>query len=119
MVVCCGGRGSGLLLIVIMASVCVYWRYKQYSQNDTRSIILSGHHTDSVNLHMMHTSKGATGTDDTVLGQEAVRIQRSGEPYRNVPFKNPVHGSEASAPFDQLEELGTDVSEHDRKQRIR
>ena len=120
MVVCCGGDiGSGLLLIVIMVSVCVYWRYKEYSQNDTRSTILSGSPTDSVNLNVMHTRKAATRTEDTVHGQEAVRIQVSGEPYKNVSVKNPVHGSEASFHLDQLEELGIDVSKYCRKQRIR
>ena len=73
MVVCCGGGiGSDLLLIVIMVSVCAYWRYKKYSQNDARSTNLSGNPTDSVNLNMMHIRKGATRTDDTVLGQDAV-----------------------------------------------
>ena len=114
-----GGIGSGLLLIVIMVSVCVYWRYKKYSQNDARSTNLSGNCTDSVNLNVMHTRKGATRTDDTVLGQEAVRIQVLGEPYKGMPVKNPVHGSEAFALLDQLEELGIDVSEHCRKQRIK
>ena len=67
----------------------------------------------------MHTRKGATRTVDTVIGQEAVRIQVLGEPYKKVSVKNPVHGSKASAPLDQLEELGIDVSEHCKKQRIR
>ena len=48
-----------------------------------------------------------------------IRILGSGEPYKKVPVKNPVHGSEASALLDQLEELGIDVSEHCRKQMIR
>ena len=120
MVVCCGvGIGSGLLLIAIMVSVCVYWRYKKYSQIDARSTILSGNPTDSVNLNMMHTRQGATRTLDTVLGLEAVRIQVLGEPYKKVSVKNPVHGSETSALLDELEELGIDVSKHCRKQRIR
>ena len=102
-----------------MVSVCVYWRYKKYSQNDDRSTNLSGNPTDSVNLNVMHTRQGATRTDDTVLGHKAVRIQVLGEPYKNVSVTNPVHGSEASAFLDQLEELGIDVSEHHRKQRIR
>ena len=114
-----GGIGSGLLLIVIMVSVYVYWRYKKYSQNDARSTNLSGNPTDSGNLNMMHTRKGATRTDDTVLGQEAVRIQVLGENYKKVSVKNLVHGSEASALLVQLEELGINVSEHCRKQRIR
>ena len=38
--------------------------------------------TDSVNLNVMHTRKGATRTEDTVLGHEAVRIQVSGEPLQ-------------------------------------
>ena len=97
-----GGIGSGLLLIVIMVSVCVYWRYKKYSQNDARSTNLSGNPTDSVNLNMMHTRKGATRTDDTVLGQEAVWIQVLGEHYKKVSVKNPVHGSEASGLLRQL-----------------
>ena len=79
-----GAIGSGLLLIVIMVSVCVYWRYKKYSQNDARSTNLSGNPTDSVNLNVMHTRKGVTRTDDTVLGQETVRIQVLGEPYKKV-----------------------------------
>ena len=116
MVVCCGGGiGSGLLLIVIMVSVCVSWRYKKYSQNDARSTNLSGNPTGSVNLNVMHTRKGATRTDDTVLGQEAVRIQVLGKPYKKVSVKNPVHGSEAPALLDQLEKLGIDVSEHHRE----
>ena len=120
MVVCCGGSiVSDLLLIVIMVSVCVYWRYKKYSQNDARSTILYGNPNDSVNLNVVYTRKDAIRTDDTVLGQEAVRILGSEEPYKKVPVKNLVHGSEASATLDQLEELGIDVSEHCRKQRIR
>ena len=102
-----------------MVSVCVYWRYKKYLQNDAKSTNLSGNPTDSVNLNMMHTRKAATRTDDTVLGQEAVRIQVLGEPYKKVSVKNPVHGSEVSALLDQLEELGIDISKHCRKQRIR
>ena len=97
----------------------MYWRYKKYSQNDARSTNMPGNPTDSVNLNMIHTRKGATRTDDTVLGQEAVRIQVLGETYKKVSVKNPVHGSEASALLDQLEELSIDVSEHCRKQRIR
>ena len=50
---------------------------------------------------------------------QAVRIQVLGEPCKKVSIKNPVDGSEASALLDQLEELGIDVSEHHRKQRIR
>ena len=121
MVVYCGGRHRiyGLLLIVIMVSVCVYRRYKKYSQNDARSTILSGNPTDSVNLNVMHTRKGATRTEETVLGQETFRIQVSGEPYKKVSVKNPMHGSEASALLDQLDELGIDISEHCRKQRVR
>ena len=52
---------------------------------------LPGNPTDSVNLNMMHTRKGATRTDHTVLGQKAVRIQVLGEPYKKVSVKNPVH----------------------------
>ena len=114
-----GGVGSGLLLIVIMVSVCVDWRYKKYSQNDATSTNLSGNPTDSVNLNVVHTRKGATRTDDTVLGQKDVRIQVLGEPYKKLSVKNPVHGPEASALLDQLEELGVDISEHCRMQRSR
>ena len=82
-----GGIESGSLLVVIMVSVCVYWRYKKYSQNDARSIILSGNPTDSVNLNVMHTRKGATRTENTVLGQEAVGIQVSGESYKRCHLR--------------------------------
>ena len=99
-----------MLWNVIMVSVCAYWRFKKYSWNDVRSAILSGIPTDSVDLNVMHIRIGASRTNDTVLGQEAVRIMGSGAMYKKVPAKNPVQGSVTSALLDQLKDLGIDVS---------
>ena len=97
----------------------MYWRYRKYSQNDAKFSSLSGISTGLVNLNVKHTSKGATRADKRVLGQKAVEIHGSGEPYKKVLITNPVYSFETSAFLDQLVELGIDVSEHHRKQRIR
>ena len=52
------------------------------------------------------------------LARRLLESKYEGNPTK-MPVKNPVHGSEAFALLDQLEELGIDVSEHCRKQRIR
>ena len=56
------------------------------------------------NLNVKYTRKVNTKADETVFSQEAVRIQGSGEPYKNVFIKNPVYSPEASALLDQLVE---------------
>ena len=97
----------------------MYWKYKKYLQNDARSTNLSGISTGLQNLNMKHTRKGATRADETVLGQEAVKIQGSGEAYKKVLINNPMCSPEASTLLYLLEELGIDVTEHCRKQMMR
>ena len=114
-----GGTGSGLLHLVILVSLFLYWRHWKYLQNEARSTNLSGICTGLEILNVKHTWKGAKRADDTVLGQGAVRIQGSMEHHKKVLINNPVYCAEASALLDQLKELGVDVTEHHRKQMMR
>ena len=97
------GIGSGLLPLVILVSSYVYWRYKKYLQNDARSTNLSGISTSLEILNVKHTRKDATRANDTVLGQDAVRIQEFEEPFKKVLINYPVYSPGACSLLYQLE----------------
>ena len=114
-----GGTWSGVLLLVIVM-VCVYWKCRKHARKEARSTSWNIPCSDSENLNMLHTRKGARRSFDvTDLGQEAVRIQGSDRPIKKVRFNDQLQGLESPAILDQLEKLGIDVSAYHRSLRTR
>ena len=114
-----GGTGSGVLLPVIVM-MCVYWKCRKYARKEARSTSLNITCTDTENLNVLHTRKGATRSFDvTDLGQEVVRIQGSKRPIKKVNFDDQLQGFELPAILDQLEKLGINVSVHCRSLKAR
>ena len=87
-----GSSGSGVLLIVIVM-MCVYWKCRKHARKEARSTPVNITCTDPENLNMLHTRKDATGSFDvTDLGWEAVRIQGSDRPIKEVTFDDQLQG---------------------------
>ena len=114
-----GDMGSGTKLLIIVI-VCVYWRCRKCPQNEARSTSLPMSSSAPENPNAKHTSMGVTRTDhSTALGWEAVGIQYTESPYKEVTLNEPVQSFDATALLDQLEELGVDVNEHHRRLQAR
>ena len=112
-----GGSGSGSVLFIVMGC-SMYWRCKHHQSNETGSPPPVAY-TASEKPNMVHTREGAIRTGhSSALSQRTVGFQDL-VGNRRLVMDNDMQNAFASALLDQLEDLGTDVTEHCRRLRPR
>ena len=112
-----GGSGSGSIWLIVICCL-VYQRFKHHQSNETRSPPPVAH-TAPEKPNMVHTREGAIRTGhSSALGQRTVGFQvQVGN--RRLVMDNDMQNAFASALLDELEDLGTGVTEHCRRLRAR
>ena len=112
-----GGSGSGSILLIVICCL-VYWRCKHHQSKETRTpppVTYTAPESPNMSIPRV----GAIGADqNSAPGQVTVGFQ---EPVgnRRMVTDYQMQNAFATALLDQLEDLGTNVTEHHRRLRPR